>query len=150
MTGGLLIRPAEVSDLEQVAALAHAIFGASAWGLAHFMPHPQREVLLASAGGEVLGYAVVQWAGDEAELQSLAVASGRRRAGIGAALLEQALAFAAGRRAETMFLEVRESNLAARGFYGRFGFQECGRRPGYYHEPEEAALVLRRSVGAGA
>jgi ribosomal-protein-alanine N-acetyltransferase len=41
------------------------------------------------------------------------------------------------------FLEVRESNLAARSLYGKFGFREVSRRPGYYQDTGEAAVVMR-------
>ncbi len=42
------------------------------------------------------------------------------------------------------FLEVRESNAAARGLYGSRGFREIGRRKNYYRRPVEDALVMRR------
>ncbi len=45
-----------------------------------------------------------------------------------------------------IFLEVRESNEAARSFYARMGFTEAGRRRDYYREPAEDAFVLVRTV----
>jgi len=45
-----------------------------------------------------------------------------------------------------LVLEVRDSNKAARGFYGSFGFIEVGRRPGYYADPVEDAILMRLDV----
>jgi len=45
--------------------------------------------------------------------------------------------------AESIFLEVRESNLAARSFYQDSAFVESGRRKGYYSDPQEDAVVYR-------
>jgi ribosomal-protein-alanine N-acetyltransferase len=56
-------------------------------------------------------------------------------------LLEKFLDFARGRSAEKVFLEVRESNLAARRLYEKLAFMETGRRKLYYQEPEEDAIV---------
>jgi len=44
------------------------------------------------------------------------------------------------------FLEVRESNTAARALYGSRGFREIGRRKNYYRRPVEDALVMRRII----
>mgnify|MGYP006158455271 CR=1 FL=1 len=65
--------------------------------------------------------------------------------GIGRALVQDFLAQARRRGAETAFLEVAESNTAARALYARAGFTESGRRRGYYHLPDgtpEDALVM--------
>ena len=49
--------------------------------------------------------------------------------------------------ARTVYLEVRESNAAARALYESRGFEAVGRRRGYYRHPVEDALVLRREIG---
>ncbi len=51
---------------------------------------------------------------------------------VGALLLNEVLAWARSTRAEKIYLEVRDSNQAARAFYERRGFRETGRRPRYY------------------
>jgi len=66
-----------------------------------------------------------------------------RRQGIGASLLDAALAEGRRRGAQNMYLEVRESNSAARRLYASRGFEELGRRRGYYKRPVEDAIVLR-------
>lgn len=109
------------------------------------------EARWATPGGDALGprlvgYAVVWLGGGEAELGDLAVEEGARRRGIGAALVKAALEAAADRGATAVFLEVRESNRAARRLYERAGFEHVGTRKRYYVRPVEDALVMRRSV----
>lgn len=98
---------------------------------------------------ELGGYSVVARAADEAELLNLAVAERARGRGIGAALVEHAIADATQWGACAMFLEVRASNAAALGLYQRAGFREAGRRRGYYRRPSEDALILRRELLPG-
>jgi ribosomal-protein-alanine N-acetyltransferase len=75
-------------------------------------------------------------AADEFEILNLAVAPGSRRRGIGSQLLSAAL------RPGRWYLEVRESNRAARDFYRQAGFLEAGERARYYRNPDEKAIVL--------
>jgi ribosomal-protein-alanine N-acetyltransferase len=77
----------------------------------------------------------------EWEIENIAVADSRRRRGLGRQLLEEFLRFSQGEGAETIFLEVRESNLAARKLYEKCGFAENGRRQRYYKEPAEDAIL---------
>jgi ribosomal-protein-alanine N-acetyltransferase len=98
---------------------------------------------------DVGGYSVLSRSADEAELLNLAVAGSVRGQGIGAALVEQAVADATEWGAWAIFLEVRASNAAALGLYRRAGFREVGRRKGYYRRPSEDALILRRELLSG-
>jgi len=104
--------------------------------------------LVAAAPNAIAGYVVAQDAADEAEILNLAVMPARQRGGVGRALVERALAAVAGRGARRVFLEVRESNTAARALYAALRFQEVGRRPRYYRRPVEDAIVLRAAIPA--
>jgi len=104
--------------------------------------------LVAAAPEGVAGYVVAQDAADEGEILNLAVAPTRYRRGIGRALVEAALDALAERGAERVFLEVRESNAAARALYATLGFQEVGRRTRYYRRPVEDAIILRAAIPA--
>jgi ribosomal-protein-alanine N-acetyltransferase len=104
--------------------------------------------LVAAAPDGVAGYVIAQDAADEGEILNLAVAPPRHRVGIGRALVERALATLAGRGASRVFLEVRESNTAARALYAALGFGEVGRRRRYYQRPVEDAIVLRAAIPA--
>lgn len=81
---------------------------------------------------ELNGVAVVRVTRDEAELLTLGVIPGARREGVGKALLARAVRAAAARGARRLFLEVAESNEAARTLYREEGFADVGYRRGYY------------------
>jgi ribosomal-protein-alanine N-acetyltransferase len=83
---------------------------------------------------------------EEAEILNLAVLGTRRRRGTGSRLMEDVIAACKAAGVRKIFLEVRESNEAARNFYSRMGFTEAGRRRQYYRQPAEDALVLMRKV----
>jgi ribosomal-protein-alanine N-acetyltransferase len=99
-----------------------------------------------SDGGEPLGYVVAWFAADEGEIANLAVAPDGWGQGVGRALLDAALDEALRRRTAAMYLEVRQTNDRARRLYRSRGFEEIGRRRGYYRRPVEDAIVLRREL----
>ena len=87
---------------------------------------------------------------DESELLNLVVAPEFRRKGLARALLQEFLtAPATPGQAKacptksSLYLEVRESNQAARNLYKSMGFQEVNIRPEYYQAPPEAAIVMK-------
>ena len=104
---------------------------------------PRVAFLIAEAGGTVRGYVVAWFVLDEGEIGNLAVARDARRRGIGALLLDGAIAAVRDSDVDTLYLEVRDSNVAARALYASRGFVEVGRRREYYRKPKEDALVLR-------
>jgi ribosomal-protein-alanine acetyltransferase len=85
-------------------------------------------------------------ASDEAEILNLAVATSTRRKGNGTALLRACLAEFSRLRVQRVFLEVRESNAAAIAFYEKHTFVRTGRRPDYYQDPREAAVLLVKEL----
>ncbi len=100
-------------------------------------------------GEDVVGHAVMSVAVGEAHLLNLCVSPEWQGVGIGRRLLRRMLRVAADRQADTMFLEVRTSNLGARGLYESEGFGEIGRRRGYYPATEggrEDALVYAKAL----
>lgn len=159
------IAPATLADANEVSVIEAAVF-ADPWSANSFrcLPGDPRvyfacakarangagpDVVTVDASEGVVGYVVTIFAADEGEIANLAVASGARGQGIGARLLDAALRDAEGRGANTLYLEVRESNSAARHLYGARGFKEVGHRRGYYQRPVEDALILRRIVRPG-
>lgn len=150
MNTAAAIRSAQETDLAALAELSRACFGESALAAGAMAPSARRITLLAERGGACAGYIVLALAADEAEIESLAVEAAQRRQGVATALLEAGSRAAEQRGARTLHLEVRESNRAARTFYARRGFTESGRRPGYYRQPEESAVLLRRDAAGTA
>ncbi len=104
--------------------------------------------LVAVAGADVAGYAIAHVAADEGEILNLGVAAAHRRRGVGRRLVQAMVATLAARGAAAVYLEVRESNAAARGLYQELGFREVGRRSRYYRQPVEDAILLRAAISA--
>ena len=99
------------------------------------------DCLVAELDGRVVGFVVCRILDDkEGEVLSLVVDPPFRRRGIGKRLMLQVL----GRSRESWFLEVRQSNSPALILYRNLGFQEISRRPNYYQDTGETAVVMRR------
>ena len=146
----LMIRGARRDDVDDVAAIEKRAFS-DPWSANSFRAlfgNPLVHFAVAEDGitGRILGYVVTWFVVDEGEIANLAVSDEARRAGVGARLLDHALDIARERRAQVVFLEVRESNVAARALYASRGFEVAGRRSKYYRKPIEDALVLRRGL----
>lgn len=104
------------------------------------------DFLVADRDGRVVGYVVAVRAADEAEILNLCVAPAARRAGTGRALVRAILERVAAHGARAAYLEVRDSNHAARRLYEGEGFAPVGRRRDYYRRPVEDAIVLRSAI----
>jgi len=92
------------------------------------------------------GYLIMWLVVDEAQIQNMAVHPSFRGLGLGKLLLRQGLLQARRRGATWASLEVRPSNTAARRLYASLGFEEVGRRPGYYQPEGEDALLLNADL----
>lgn len=102
--------------------------------------------LVSETRGELGGVLIGRQVADEGEVLNLAVRRGNRRKGEGGALLEAALAELKAGGVTHVYLEVRESNSAAIAFYEKHEFAKTGRRKSYYHDPEEAAVLLEKKL----
>lgn len=100
-------------------------------------------MLVLAETGKIVGYAVLWCILDQGEIANLAIQPNRRGERLGARLLDETLQVASRRGVRSVFLEVRESNAAARHLYAVRGFREIGLRKGYYDQPTEDALVLQ-------
>lgn len=103
-------------------------------------------VALGAFEGDVLtGYAFLEWVLDEGSLTDIAVHPQFRGRGISLLIMESLLQEAKYRNLSFVTLEVRVSNIPAISLYRRFGFEEVGRRPAYYTNPTEDALLMTRN-----
>lgn len=146
----MVLRTAKADDLADVVAMERACYS-DPWPGSSFAALPANDrvcfiVARDAQNGRLLGFAVAWHVLDEGELANLAVAPECRRRGIGQALLDAVTTDALGRGTSQLYLEVRESNSAARALYAAAGFQEVGRRKQYYNRPVEDALILRRTL----
>ena len=144
------IRPVLADDLSALAAIEEDSF-ADPWSEKSFeelLRSPAAIFLVATQTDSetVFGYVVALAVADQAEILNLAVVVSARRHGLGGALLDAAVEAVSAQGAREIFLDVRESNKAARGLYESRGFTALGRRDRYYRNPVEDALVLRRAV----
>jgi ribosomal-protein-alanine N-acetyltransferase len=107
------------------------------------------------AGGPIIGFAMASHVAGTCELEAVVVQSAWRGRQFGAALVEAVAAWGEAIGASRLELEVRASNAAALRLYQRLGFAIDGRRPGYYRNPEEEAMLMSLALtlkepGAGA
>ena len=98
--------------------------------------------------GEIVAYVVMSVGAREAHILNICVSPERRGAGYGAILMDKMMGIARRLQADTMFLEVRPSNEAARRLYDKLGFNEIGIRNNYYpaERGREDALLLAKQL----
>jgi ribosomal-protein-alanine N-acetyltransferase len=132
----------------EVLAAMHRVCFVQPWSagsMAATLAMPGAAGLIAVAEGSgPAGLVLWRSAAGEAEILTLAVLPGRRRAGLGRRLLDAALAGAAEAGAAAMFLEAAADNAAALALYQGAGFAEIGRRRGYYGSVD--AIAMRRDI----
>lgn len=155
--GTAAVAPMRWWDLADVRAVEVPSFGPDAWTVESFlseMGQPGRRYrVLRDADGTLVGYLGLSVAGADAELQTVAVAPGRRGTGAGRRLVGVAVDEARAAGARRLDLEVRETDPVALGLYSSAGFRRQGRRPGYYSPVEAggervAAVLMRLDLPA--
>ncbi|HET7474970.1 MAG TPA: ribosomal protein S18-alanine N-acetyltransferase [Dermatophilaceae bacterium] len=137
-------------DIALLAELEPVLFPDDAWSAATWWGElalrPRRQYVVAELGGQLLGYAGLDAAGETADVMTIAVVPQARRSGIGEALLHWLTHQAVASGAAYLMLEVREDNLSARALYERNGFQLLRVRRRYYQPGDVDAFVLRRAL----
>lgn len=145
------IRSATTDDLSSLMAVEKDAPTAAHWSLEQYQSAcsesgPQRILLVIEEDGAIQGFLVARAVGQEWELENLAIAAPARRRGLGARLLEHFLNLVPRHAGTSVFLEVRESNRAARSLFEQCGFLESGRRTNYYRHPDENAVTYALRV----
>ena len=143
----MLIRPAKAEDLATIVAIERQVEQAAHWPEEKYREMfdgatTRRFVLVIEDRGKIRGFAIGYVLTQECEIENLVVAADARRRGLGSKLLQSVIDAARHEGVIAFFLEVRETNLAARALYNRAGFVENGRRKQYYREPEEDGILL--------
>src|SRR6476660_8812058 len=134
------VRPAEPADLARLVEIASHSSTAAQWNQTEYLKlfatdqteaqpqnNPQivapninakpRTALVVEQEGSVVGFIVGRQVEDEWEIENIAVTGAARRCGLGTRLLGEFLNLVHDRGCKVIFLEVRESNLAARALY---------------------------------
>ena len=104
------------------------------------------EYITAVCEGDVIGYAGMQVALDEAEITNIAVAKEYRQCGTGGKLIEGLVNMCKKRDVKYLHLEVRESNTSARKLYEKNGFTIDGIRKNFYQKPTEHAVLMTKLI----
>ena len=131
----------DIAEINRIEALSFSV----PWPqsvLADFIEANDRICLVAEASGAVVGYLCAIHVLDEYHVGSVAADPALRRSGIGGALVGELVSRARIAEGQYMFLEVRESNAAARRLYAAFGFSEVATRRNYYESPPEDAILM--------
>jgi ribosomal-protein-alanine N-acetyltransferase len=141
----VLIRPATSADIPSILALERASPPAAHWSEAEYhhifeSNEPRRLALIFERQG-VRAFLVARTTTPEWELENIVVAEDNRRQSLATMLVRELQQHARTEGAHAIFLEVRQSNTAARALYHGCGFEITGRRFGYYRCPEEDAII---------
>lgn len=143
------VRPAAAADIPRLVEIAAHSVTAAQWNqdeyVRLFAPETlhKRLTLVVEENAEVVGFIVGSQVAQECEIENIAVNGKARRRGLGTRLLGEFLELVRSRGGQEIWLEVRESNLAARALYEKWAFVETGRRKAYYQNPAEDALILK-------
>lgn len=145
------ITPLNPADYESVAHLHGACFH-SQWTASAFrrlceQPGVWGETI--SEDGKLIALILCRQVSDEAEILTFCVAEERRNQGIARKLLLSTAEKLLQEGVCSLFLEVQDDNEAAIALYTHHGFEQVGRRKGYYHTPDgklRDALTLRREL----
>lgn len=142
---GIVVGPMKRRHLRAVTAIERAA-NTHPWSQSLFaselrMP-TSRHWLVARDSRQVVGFAGLMWNLDEGHVTNFAVHGDHRRQHVATRMLIAQCSDAINLGVTALTLEVRMSNVAARGLYGRFGFSPGGVRRGYYNDNGEDALIM--------
>ena len=142
------IRRMTIEDCKQVADIEAVSFSVP-WSVRAFVDTVEKEnfrYFVAEENGEILGYCGFLYVLDEAEIPNVCVKESARRRGVGREMLNALINEAEKLGIVMLYLEVRESNLAAKGLYEALGFVENGIRKNFYEQPVENAVLMSKTL----
>lgn len=155
-----MIRHATVEDIPAMVALERDSPYAAHWPESSYQQMfaaqtPTRIALVADdctkTNARICGFVIARIVGNDCELENIVVGRENQRRGLGSRLVQSLAVAAHKQQAARIFLEVRASNAAARSLYEKCGFSITGRRPSYYSDPvEDAVLYVLQLTGARA
>lgn len=140
----LIFRKGTKEDIHQITELEAKTFS-DAWtekSVQETFEQSQAFVTVAVVNERIVGYCIIYYVLDEAEIARIAICDDMRRQGIGKALLDYTCECCLEKKIARLLLDVRESNEGAISFYEKFGFQTDGIRKNFYELPKEHAVLM--------
>ena len=127
------IRQMLVKDLDEVILIEQEVF-LFPWTRGNFGDSISSgyQCYVLEVNSHIFGYGVMTTSSGEAHILTLSIASECQREGLGEKLLQYFISLAKEHQAQSIFLEVRKSNLGAAKLYERIGFRQVATRAGYY------------------
>ena len=144
----MIIREMKLEDVPHVCAIEVLCFSAP-WNENMIISSWESRLscwLIAEIDGCVAGYVGSEAVLDSADMMNIAVAPAYRKRGIAEALIKALVEHLQQRDILFLLLEVRVSNAPAIALYNKLCFEQVGRRPRYYTNPREDALILRKEL----
>jgi ribosomal-protein-alanine acetyltransferase len=140
------IRSAALKDVPAILALERSAPEAAHWTSEQYNKLVESGVVLVAEeavekAGKLCGFVCAKAVAGEWEIENVAVSAELLRRGIADELVRELIHRAKNDAAAAVLLEVRESNLPARRLYEKHGFRKVGRRPLYYQDPPEDAIL---------
>lgn len=140
----ITISPMTAQAVPQVAALESTSFSTpwSRRSIEEELSNPWALWLVAREGEALAGYLGVQYGPDGGDILTIATDPLFRGRGVARELLKAMSRLLREKGLEWLTLEVRPSNAAALRLYNTLGFRQVGRRPRYYRNPTEDAILM--------
>jgi ribosomal-protein-alanine N-acetyltransferase len=140
------IRSAALNDVPAILAIEQQAQNAAHWNAEQYKKLMGGGLILVAEeateeAGQICGFICANAVAGEWEIENVVVAAAFVRHGIANELVHNLIQRAAGGAASAILIEVRKSNLPARRLYEKNGFREVGRRPVYYRDPVEDAIL---------
>lgn len=141
-----IIRQMEKKDIEQVERIEKEIFSIpwSAHSFEDAAMTKENIYLVCECNGVIAGYCGLWTVLGEGNITNMAVDKEYRKNGIGEALMKEMEKRGRQKDVDIFFLEVRQSNAAARRLYDKMGYKEIGTRKRFYERPVEDAIVMSK------
>ena len=142
------VREAQKTDIADMVFIEEECFSTpwSRKSFAESFSHSPWHFFVAICDKKIVGYGGVYLILDEGQISNIATLSAFRGNGIGRAILEKIIELCKDEGCERITLELRESNSVARALYESCGFIEVGKRPGFYSNPSEGAILMDKTL----
>lgn len=144
----VIVREMNEQDIDEVLRIEKLSF-ATPWSREAFIiemtTNKLAKYIVAEKDHSIAGYAGLWFIIDEGHITNIAVDPQYRGQGIGTLLMEKLISVSEERGITSLTLEVRKSNTVAQSLYKKYGFEDCGVRPGYYSDTKEDAIIMWRN-----